>query len=121
MTVSICEAILGVLLSPVFLFCRKGCSLDVLICTILYVLSFGTLACVYAFNQIGYESLLNNVLCVFLPPVPIFYKHGCSLQLLMSLVLLILGWIPSIIFAYYETCHVDGNGDAKQDMIWTIN
>ncbi|CAG8764392.1 3295_t:CDS:1, partial [Dentiscutata erythropus] len=34
------------------------------------------------------------ILAIFLPPVAVFLKRGCSTDLLINILLTLLGWIP---------------------------
>ncbi|WWD03541.1 hypothetical protein V865_001594 [Kwoniella europaea PYCC6329] len=40
-------------------------------------------------------------LAIFLPPVAVFFKRGCSADVLINILLWILGWIPGVIHAWW--------------------
>lgn len=48
-------------------------------------------------------SLLTILLNVFLPPVSVAINRGIGLQLVFSIILTIIGWIPGIIHAFWAT------------------
>ncbi|WP_255785288.1 YqaE/Pmp3 family membrane protein [Membranihabitans maritimus] len=48
-------------------------------------------------------SLLNIILCIFLPPVAVFMKHGAGKALIINIILCLLGWIPGMIHAFFVT------------------
>ena len=46
-------------------------------------------------------TFLEVLLAVFLPPVAVLLRAGVGLQLLLSIVLTIIGWIPGVIHALW--------------------
>ncbi|KAJ1687656.1 hypothetical protein LUZ63_019046 [Rhynchospora breviuscula] len=50
-----------------------------------------------------------EILCaILLPPLGVFFRHGCcSLEFCICLLLTILGYIPGIIYAIYVIVSVD--------------
>lgn len=42
-------------------------------------------------------------LALFLPPLSVFLKTGCNSDFIINIGLSILGWIPGVIHAWYET------------------
>ncbi|MGB5943736.1 MAG: YqaE/Pmp3 family membrane protein [Leeuwenhoekiella sp.] len=46
-------------------------------------------------------SVLTIVLCLLLPPLAVFLKHGLGGAFLLNLLLTILGWLPGVIHAFY--------------------
>ncbi|KAK4631525.1 Plasma membrane proteolipid 3 [Fulvia fulva] len=42
-----------------------------------------------------------GVIAVFLPPLAVFIRDGCGVQLLINIGLCFLGWIPGIVHAWY--------------------
>ena len=100
----LCEVLLGVFLPPVLVFMKRGCSCSFLISLILCFLVAGwPIAIIQALHVAGYHDLCLNILCVFLPPVAAFLRHSCRIQFWLSLLLLLLAWVPSIIYTYYVT------------------
>ncbi|KAL8130559.1 hypothetical protein V2J09_019714 [Rumex salicifolius] len=54
------------------------------------------------------ELFLEVVLAVFLPPVGVFFRHGCcSCEFWLCLLLTILGYIPGAIYALYAIIVID--------------
>lgn len=48
------------------------------------------------------EDWLLAFVAILLPPVPVIVKRGfCSAELLISIFLLILGFLPSLIYGWY--------------------
>ncbi|KAK8159089.1 plasma membrane proteolipid 3, partial [Phyllosticta citrichinensis] len=41
------------------------------------------------------------LIALFLPPLPVFSRRGCGADLLISIALTILGWLPGVIHACY--------------------
>ena len=100
----LCDVLLGVFLPPVLVFMKRGCGCSLLISLILCFLVIGwPAAVIHAFHVAGYHDICSNVLCVFLPPVAAFLRFGCKCEFWISLVLLILVYIPSVIYTYYVT------------------
>ena len=46
-------------------------------------------------------SLLTIILSILLPPLAVFLKYGVGSELLISIVLTIIGWLPGVIYAFY--------------------
>ncbi|KAH9838118.1 Proteolipid membrane potential modulator [Teratosphaeria destructans] len=46
---------------------------------------------------------------IFLPPLPVLIRAGCGTYFLLSIILLFLGWIPAILFAWFVI--IDKPGD----------
>ncbi|HEX2464103.1 MAG TPA: YqaE/Pmp3 family membrane protein [Thermoanaerobaculia bacterium] len=46
-------------------------------------------------------TFLEVLLAVFLPPVAVLLRAGFGLQLLLSIILTIIGWIPGVIHALW--------------------
>ena len=47
------------------------------------------------------EQLLHVIIAILLPPVAVFLKKGVGTELIISIVLTILGYIPGIIYALW--------------------
>jgi uncharacterized membrane protein YqaE (UPF0057 family) len=47
------------------------------------------------------HDLLLLILAVFLPPVAVFLRDGCHLQLCVNIVLTFFFWIPGVIHAWW--------------------
>ncbi|CAK1361694.1 hypothetical protein CB0940_02963 [Cercospora beticola] len=41
------------------------------------------------------------IIAIFLPPLPVIIRRGCSGHVLLNILLCILGWIPGILHAWY--------------------
>lgn len=41
------------------------------------------------------------ILAFFLPPLAVFFKRGCSADLLINILLTILGYLPGMVHAWY--------------------
>jgi uncharacterized membrane protein YqaE (UPF0057 family) len=48
-------------------------------------------------HQSTKADVLLYFLALFLPPVPVFIKRGCTADFLINIGLSILGWIPGVI------------------------
>lgn len=46
-------------------------------------------------------SFLQLILAILFPPLSVFLQTGFGLQLLLSIVLTIIGWIPGVIHALW--------------------
>ena len=46
-------------------------------------------------------TFIELLLAVFLPPVAVLLRAGVGLQLLLSIILTIIGWIPGVIHALW--------------------
>lgn len=46
-------------------------------------------------------SFLQLILAILFPPLSVFLQTGFGLQLLISIVLTIIGWIPGVIHALW--------------------
>ncbi|KAJ2657053.1 hypothetical protein IWW48_004704, partial [Coemansia sp. RSA 1200] len=46
-------------------------------------------------------DVLLLILAFFLPPLAVFFKRGCSGDLLINVVLTIFGYIPGMVHAWY--------------------
>jgi len=40
-------------------------------------------------------------LAIFLPPLSVFFKHGCGAEFWIDICLTILAWIPGVIYSWY--------------------
>jgi len=45
-------------------------------------------------------SVLTIILNILIPPLAVFFKHGLSTTLLISILLTMLGWLPGVIHAF---------------------
>ena len=46
-------------------------------------------------------SLIQILLCIFLPPVAVALRAGLGLQLLINIVLCFIFWLPAVIHALW--------------------
>ncbi len=46
-------------------------------------------------------SLLQILLTIFVPPVPVLLKHGLGGTFLLNVLLYLLGWLPGVVHAFY--------------------
>ncbi|WP_179353514.1 YqaE/Pmp3 family membrane protein [Winogradskyella vidalii] len=46
-------------------------------------------------------SIITIILCLLLPPLAVFLKHGLGKEFLISLILTLVGWLPGVIYAFY--------------------
>ena len=46
-------------------------------------------------------SLIQILLCIFLPPVAVALRAGVGLQLLINIVLCFIFWLPAVIHALW--------------------
>ncbi|KAI6239408.1 UPF0057 membrane protein F47B7.1 [Aphelenchoides fujianensis] len=48
------------------------------------------------------RQIIEIILCVFLPPLAVFlHANDCNIHVLVSIVLLLLAWIPAVIHAIW--------------------
>ena len=47
------------------------------------------------------NKLLLIIIAILLPPLAVFLKKGVGVELLISLVLTLLGYLPGILYALY--------------------
>ncbi|PWN36266.1 UPF0057-domain-containing protein [Meira miltonrushii] len=47
------------------------------------------------------SDVLLYFLAIFLPPVPVFIKTGCSANFWINILLCFLAWLPGVIHAWY--------------------
>lgn len=55
--------------------------------------------------------MLLYFLALFIPPIPVFMKTGCGVDLLINIVLWCLGWIPGVIHAWWIISKVSTEKD----------
>ncbi|KAL2936408.1 Hydrophobic protein OSR8 [Bienertia sinuspersici] len=54
------------------------------------------------------EIFCEILIAIILPPLGVFFRHGCcSLEFCICLLLTILGYVPGIIYAIYVIVAVD--------------
>ncbi|KAI5368017.1 Putative proteolipid membrane potential modulator [Septoria linicola] len=46
-------------------------------------------------------GLVLGVIAIFLPPLPVALRRGCSKHLILNIILCILGWLPGILHSWY--------------------
>ncbi|MFZ6051638.1 YqaE/Pmp3 family membrane protein [Halocola ammonii] len=46
-------------------------------------------------------NLIEIILVILLPPVPVALRFGVSGKLLISIILTLLGWIPGVIYSIW--------------------
>ncbi|KAH7048252.1 hypothetical protein B0J12DRAFT_740989 [Macrophomina phaseolina] len=47
------------------------------------------------------RDLILYIIAIFIPPVAVAAKRGCSGQVLINIFFDLLGWIPGILHAWY--------------------
>ncbi|CZT18523.1 probable RIC1 protein [Ramularia collo-cygni] len=47
------------------------------------------------------SDVLLYLLAIFIPPLAVVLKRGCTADFLINILLTILGWIPGVIHAWY--------------------
>ena len=94
-----CEAIMGVIIPPISVLCRKGPKIDFLINLILYILTIDIGAILHNFVLHGIPCC-TNILCLLLPPVGAFVAGDCC-DLIIGIFLTLLGFLPGVIYAYH--------------------
>ena len=47
------------------------------------------------------NKILLIILSILLPPVAVFLKKGAKVELIISIVLMLLGFLPGVIYALY--------------------
>ena len=52
-------------------------------------------------KQTNNMSILTIILCILIPPLAVFLKHGLGTEFLISLLLTLVGWVPGVIYAFY--------------------
>ncbi|PSS15176.1 hypothetical protein M430DRAFT_123952 [Amorphotheca resinae ATCC 22711] len=53
------------------------------------------------------SDVFAYIVAIFLPPLAVFLKTGCSADFLINICLSILGWIPGVIHAWYVIAKYD--------------
>ncbi|WOO86230.1 UPF0057 membrane protein [Vanrija pseudolonga] len=48
-----------------------------------------------------FRNFLLVIIALFIPPIPVYMKVGCTAHLLLNILLWFLGWIPGVIHAIY--------------------
>ena len=91
------DAALGLFISPLQVYRRKGCENQLFICLALTLTIVGQV--LYCFYLEGVKSS-QNVLALFCPPVAVALNKGCNKYAWMCLVMTLLGWFPGVIYAY---------------------
>lgn len=61
------------------------------------------------------SDLLLVAIALFLPPIPVYIRKGCSAHLILNLALFLLAWIPGVLHAWYVIFVYDNNGQKKRD------
>ena len=103
-TEKLCHAILGVLIPPVMVVIKKGVCTEFWISLVCYILFFlYPVSVIYSFHVCGYNDLLHNVLCFFIPPITAFLKFKVGTEFWISLILWFFLFVPSMIYTYYKT------------------
>ena len=100
MSDSLVLSIIAVLLPPLAVGMEKGignCFIINLLLTIFTVYIGGILHAFYCFGV----PLVDNLLCLFLPPLGALLEFGCGAEFLLNLLLTLLGWFPGVVHAYY--------------------
>ncbi|KDQ60297.1 hypothetical protein JAAARDRAFT_32678 [Jaapia argillacea MUCL 33604] len=54
------------------------------------------------------SDILLYFIALFIPPIPVFLKTGCGVDLLINILLWILGWIPGVIHAWWIISRSEG-------------
>eukprot|EP01018_Ginkgo_biloba_P014323 Gb_13816 [translate_table: standard] len=52
-------------------------------------------------------TFLDVLLAIILPPLGVFFKHGCRVEFWICLLLTLLGYVPGIIYAIYAITVVE--------------
>ena len=50
------------------------------------------------------RGILSLIFAIFLPPIGVLMHNGCGTDLIISILLTILGYIPGIIFSVFVIC-----------------
>ncbi|KAF7148803.1 hydrophobic protein RCI2A-like [Rhododendron vialii] len=58
------------------------------------------------------EIYLEILIAILLPPLGVFFRHGCcSCEFFLCLVLTLLGYVPGIVYAIYAIVVRDNHPD----------
>ena len=93
-------AVVGSILPPLVILMDFGCGCDFLINLALFIclpLIGGIVHC-FACYGVGLCTGICNVL---LPPLGVFFSRGCSMELLISVLLTAAGVLPGVMYANY--------------------
>ncbi|XP_074284427.1 hydrophobic protein OSR8-like [Silene latifolia] len=64
----------------------------------------------------GCEIFCEIMCAIFLPPLGVFFRHGCcSCEFLICVLLTMLGYVPGMIYAIYAIVVVDNNWYRDED------
>ncbi|VFQ61302.1 unnamed protein product [Cuscuta campestris] len=65
----------------------------------------------------GCEMFLEILVAILLPPLGVFFRHGCcSCELLICLILTLLGYVPGIVYAIYAIVVRHGGHEQDDDL-----
>ncbi len=102
-TEKLCNTLIGVFIPPLLVYLNKKCSTEFWISLILFIVIPWVGGVIFAFYAVGHPHLCQNILCIFLPPLAVFFKEGCSMDFLLTLLLTCFFWLPGVVYAYYVT------------------
>ncbi|KAI6158254.1 hypothetical protein BKA82DRAFT_161788 [Pisolithus tinctorius] len=54
------------------------------------------------------HDVLLYFLAIFIPPLTVFFKRGCTADFWINICLWILGWIPGVLHAWYIISRSEG-------------
>ncbi|KAI6132621.1 hypothetical protein EDD16DRAFT_1533639 [Pisolithus croceorrhizus] len=54
------------------------------------------------------RDVLLYFLAIFVPPLVVFFKRGCTADFWINICLWILGWIPGVLHAWYIVSRSEG-------------
>ncbi|XP_057500793.1 hydrophobic protein RCI2A-like [Actinidia eriantha] len=58
------------------------------------------------------EIFLEILIAILLPPLGVFFRHGCcSCEFFICLILTLFGYVPGIVYAIYAIVVRDGHPD----------
>ena len=91
------DASLGVFLSALQVYRRKGCESPLIITILLTFTIVGQI--LYCFYLEGVKTS-ESIMALLMPPVAVAMNKGCNKYAWMCLVMTLLGWFPGVIYAF---------------------
>ncbi len=106
-----CEILLSIICSPIGYLCHFGCDIGFFINTLLWFLTLTLFSTIHLNCKYGLD-ICTSLLCELLPFVAVCLKTGDCCKSLICFLLMCLGIIPGILYAYV-VCH---EHNYKQDL-----
>ncbi|KAK6433795.1 hypothetical protein LTR95_010024 [Oleoguttula sp. CCFEE 5521] len=60
-------------------------------------------------------SLAEGILAIFLPPLAVLLRTGCSLNFLLNIVLTALAWVPGVVHAWIVILAIPSHRERRRE------